>query len=576
MAETCPREAIRTSLAAIDDVSSYIEETFLQAGQRLGRGQAIFQELNHDLAALASGMSGTEIEQASSAVRDIANRLDRLAQALPAETALLGRLRQSAAEAAGQLRTLFKHVQTISIIARSARIEAASLEGDRDNFLAFTRQAHEIAGSVKQLLEACARDQDLLAKAVEAALDRQSDFDQRYRTQLLATGEELIAAYSVMHERRGNSLKLAESAGGSTQKIAQAVARSIVSLQAGDSTRQRLEHIRWGLELAGRERGVTDPESRHDLATLPTLLCRLQSMQLDDAKRELQNDTAAILHALSSILSDATGVIGQGRSLYGDQGDDAVSVLARAKQVLAQASTLIATCERAGTSVDDALLMVEELLGRFRVAVAALLEAVLDITLIGMNASLKAGHLGSRGSAFVVIANELRATADLVAAGAGRLKTALEVIETLALELRALRLEGEPAQLAGLEPAILDAINGVESGNARLGTIVDRLIREGAEFEELMGSVRQLISHLDESTAELSSVAAQLNASSASAQGALPTASDQAAFDDALGRYTMEREREVHRRFLSSFGLVAGAPSQDVDEVEADDGVLLF
>ncbi|MGY4303379.1 outer membrane murein-binding lipoprotein Lpp [Bradyrhizobium sp. USDA 4369] len=576
MAETCPREAIRTSLASIDDVSSHIEETFLQAGQRLGRGHAIFQELNHDLAALANEMSGSEIEQASSAVRDIASRLDRLAQALPAETALLGRLRQSAAEAAGQLKTLFKHVQTISIIARSARIEAASLEGDRDNFLVFTRQAHEIAGSVKQSLDACARDQDLLAKAVEAALDRQSDFDQRYRTQLLATGEELIVAYSAMHEQRSNSLKLAESAGGSTQKIAQAVARSIVSLQAGDSTRQRLEHVSWGLEFADREIGVTDPESCQDLATLPAFLCRLQSMQLDDAKRELQNDTGAILHALSSIVSDAIGVIGQGRSLYGDQGDYAVSFLARTKQVLAQASTLIATCERAGTSVDDALLMVEELLGRFRVAVAALLEAVLDITLIGMNASLKAGHLGSKGRAFVVIANELKATADVVAAGAGRLKTALEVIESLALELRALRLGGEPAQLAGLEPAILDAIHGVEAGHARLGTLVERLISEGAEFEELMGSVRQLIAHLNESTTALSGVAAQLKATGVGAQGALPTVSDRTGFDDAFGRYTMEREREVHRMFLSGFGLVASAPSQDVDELEADDGVLLF
>ena len=67
----------------------------------------------------------------------------------------------------------------------------------------------------------------------------------------------------------------------------------------------------------------------------------------------------------------------------------------------------------------------EDTLAKFRHAISGLSEAVVDITLIGMNASLKAGHLGSKGNAFVVIANELKATADQVSAGAARLKPAL-------------------------------------------------------------------------------------------------------------------------------------------------------
>jgi hypothetical protein len=121
--------------------------------------------------------------------------------------------------------------------------------------------------------------------------------------------------------------------------------------------------------------------------------------------RELDHDIGQIMRALSAILSDASGVIGQGRSLYGEAGDDTASFLARIKETLAQASRLIGTCESAGKSVDDALTVVEETLGKFREAIAGLSEAVVDITLIGMNASLKAGYLGNKGNAFVVIAN---------------------------------------------------------------------------------------------------------------------------------------------------------------------------
>src|SRR5262249_24860850 len=154
------------------------------------------------------------------------------------------------------------------------------LSHDRENFLAFTQEAHEIAQTVKQSLEGCARDQGLLAKAVDAALNRQKDFDQRYRTQLLATAGDLISAYSGMQERRSKSLQLTDLAGSSTQKIAEAVGHSIVSLQAGDSTRQRLEHVCYGLELAGGEAPSVVPEQGETDAARSGLLFRLQGTQL--------------------------------------------------------------------------------------------------------------------------------------------------------------------------------------------------------------------------------------------------------------------------------------------------------
>ena len=279
----------------------------------------------------------------------------------------------------------------------------------------------------------------------------------------------------------------------------------------------------------------------------------------------------------AAILRDAGSVVGHGRSVFGGDDGGSSSFLTRIKQTLAHASTRIATCEGAGRSVDEALAIVEDTLTKFRQAIAGLAEATVDITLIGMNAGLKASHLGSRGSAFVVIANELKATADQVSAGAARLRPVLDGIERSAAELKELRVQGDPTQLAQLEPQILQALREVEAGNERLGRLMSRLVDEGAEFEGLMNSAQGLMSALGEGSAALPAVAARLEAASAGAQKPRPQAQDEAVLDELFTRYTMERERDVHREFLQTLGLTSVATARRIEAVEAaDDGIELF
>src|SRR5215475_4177511 len=229
-------ESISSAIAGIENV-------FAKAGNQLGRDHALFMELNQALTALSGELSGAQFGHASEAMHDIADRLNSLAEALPAESALLASLGKAATGASELLKPLFKHIQMISIIARSARIEAASLAEDRENFLAFTGEAFELAKAVQASLEGCARDQDLLAKAVDVALGRQKDFDLRYRDKLSSAGGDLVSAYSGLQDQRSKSAHLASLAGHSTKKVAETVGRAIISLQAGDATRQRLEHV---------------------------------------------------------------------------------------------------------------------------------------------------------------------------------------------------------------------------------------------------------------------------------------------------------------------------------------------
>ncbi|MCJ9736157.1 chemotaxis protein, partial [Bradyrhizobium sp. PRIMUS42] len=289
-----PADTLAEASAAIEDVSSRIEDVFARVGHELGRGHLIFKELNQGLAMLSGELSGAEIEGAATALQEIAARLSELAQALPAESALLETIGKSTAEASSLLKPLFKHIQMITIIARSARIEAASLDGDREGFLAFTQEAYDLGRAVQRSIEGCARDQQRLSEAVATASSRQKEFESRYRAQLMSESAELGAAYSGLRDQRSKSSHLADRASCSTRKIAEAVGSAIISLQAGDSTRQRLEHVSHGLKLASESASSLVPEpvpGDHGMRAI----CQLQAAQLRDAQREFGGDVGQIV-----------------------------------------------------------------------------------------------------------------------------------------------------------------------------------------------------------------------------------------------------------------------------------------
>jgi hypothetical protein len=575
MAADALEDTVTAAVASIEGVASHIETAFSQVGGHLGRGHTIFLELNDGLASLSQEFSGAGIEGASAELRDIALKLNRLAEALPFESALLGGIGENAAQASSLLKVLVKHIQMITIVARSARIEAASFDGDQGHFLDFTQEAFELAKTVQISIKGCTHDQELLSEAIETALRKQKEFENRHRAQLLSVSADLTSACSSILEQRDKGVRLADLTTVSTKKIAEAVGTSIVSLQVGDSTRQRLEHICHGLRVAaGSEASLVPAMTNIDHAA--PLICQLQAGQLKDAVVEFDNDIGQIGHSLNTLFRDATGVVGHGRSLYVSQ-DGTTSFLAVMKQTLAQAAGLIGTCESARKTVDEALSVLEGTLGKFRHAISELSETVVDIILIGMNASLKAGHLGTRGSAFVVIANELKATADRISDGAGLLKPVLDSIERSAAELRKLRVDEDPSKLAALEPSVLHAIQEIEAGNDRLGQLIELLGREGAEFESSMTAAQAVLTALGEASARLPSVATRLEAVGARTElmSSIHSREVEQLFDELAAQYTMESERDVHARFSQRCGLTYTVAAHRSEQDQSDD-VLFF
>jgi capsid protein len=94
-------------------------------------------------------------------------------------------------------------------------------------------------------------------------------------------------------------------------------------------------------------------------------------------------------------------------------------------------------------------------------------------------------------------------------------------------------------------------------------------------FDELLDLARGRITALGEAAASLPSLAADIAAQESIPAAPALTAADCTMLDELFARYTMERERDVHRDVLQRFGFGSAVPVS-TPAVEEDDGILLF
>ena len=355
------------------------------------------------------------------------------------------------------------------------------------------------------------------------------------------------------------------------------VGGAIVSLQAGDSARQRLEHICRGLRMVKvTEVGIVPGGSDEieGLAAAVPLISILQAAQLKDTVSRFDADIAGIGRTLTVLSVDSTKIVGHGRALFGEQ-DDMTSVLALMRQRLAQATVLISACGNAKKSVDASISILEDMLGKFRAAISVLGETVVDIILIGMNAGLKAGQLGAQGRAFVVIANELKATADHISVGARQLQPVLDKMAQSADSLKGLRMEEDSLHVADTENLITGAIREIEVGNGQLSQLMSHLTRESLQFEGLMTSAKAMMSALGEKSAALPGVAARLENIDRNILSSIDALRVGKLFEELYMQYTMEIEREVHLKHSDRFGIIRKPSMSGPQEVNSEE-VLFF
>ena len=572
--------ALSRLIQALEGTAREIDVTFARAGSQLGEGLALFEGLKERLTTLSSELSGPEIAQAGSTLSGLAGELRGINDGLRDETGVLQDLALLSKDASQALERLLEHMRLITILARSARIEAVSVQAAGRDFGDFTSEIVSLTTEAQRTIQNCARDHDHLSALLGSALEAQRDFEGRYGQALSALAGKLEQTLVEVTGRQQRSVALTSDAATHSGKIAMAAGGAIIALQSGDSIRQQLEHAIKALRLLGAVAAGTglgaDLDADARTAT-DIVLRRLEAAQLRESAQTLAQDADSIEAALALLAGDTSGLLDLVRSLYQGDGGRSGSFLADLEADLAEASDLLAKCDRARAGVDRVTATLSNVLETCQETVAALAGTVSSIVLIGMNAGLRAARIGTGGRSLVVIAQELKFAADQVATDAAQLTpTFARMQETSGGLKTGGRLDA--AHFAALNDAMGTSLSALRQTGDRLATTLDHLTREGGGFASVVAQARLSFSNAGAMSDLIASGAAELDRPVADA--AMPEDPGGAVAGlierHVWPNYTMVGERTVHQAIVGALlpaqaGTSSAVVVSNPAEAEVDD-----
>ena len=541
----------RTVLPVIAEGTAAIESAFLSAGQGLSSGLAAFRSLTDGLAALGAEFDGGSTASAALSLGRMSRRLRRIAERLPAEGLELGELLDGNRGLRRKFDDLVGDMRMMVIVSRSARLEAVVSDEQRVSLEAFSRTIDDQIGDVQRRIDRFAADHGQLTALLERDARAHLAFDERFRDRLVALAAALDEALAEIGERRDAGLAFTGDAAAKARGIAQSAGLALVSLQVGDNTRQRLEHVTHALERAD----ALLAGGGGDAATAATadLLCRLQAAQLRDSVATFAGEASCILDTFALLGREAGGLAAAGRTTYGHADAGAGSFMAAFRARFADAMDIVAACEANRTAVEHAIGELRHMLEALGATLTTLDAASEGLVIVAMNVGLKAARLGSRGRGLVTVAGELKRLASEISLHAVSLLSTFQTVHRHADHFGPGM--GDPPEtapsLAAEATAVLDAL---ALGDARIAEVLAAVDRTARDFDATVGSAARAFEEAVAETGRLTAVADHIGRRTgpADANDAARASAVQAVDALLLPLYSMAQERDIHAAVVGS------------------------
>lgn len=536
------------SLAAPRDA---IDGAFVSAGEKLGECDSILARLTATFEALPAELDNPELAAATDRLATVGRRARAISEALATEQADVARLVQVVASAGHPIDELRRQVKMMSIVAINARVTAAGIVNDTDDFNVFTTDIAKLSDSAASTIAEFARTYQALGAVVREAADARGAFESTHRSTLSALAHELETGLAEVTAHRQRSIALSADTGRISRDIQGRVATAVIALQVGDATRQRVEHV----EAALRDLAEADP-------TVVPPVAELQRLQLASTRESLVTEMSSGEAALSELARDATSALAQVRDTHGAGGTSGLGALQAALQkavvVLRDYETEREKLDRVANAVADT---VRVLLGH----VEAVQEVEYEMRLVSLNAAVKCAQLGPRGRALDVISSQLRSLTGETVVSAHEAVERLNEAAAVAAAFTAATASDAATRVGAMEQEAASALDLLETIAARVAAALRDLDQRGPVIARRLTEALSDFSEHDSISEALSDVEIALTA----------LAGDGTASPDFLAqlqqRYTMDIERRIHAAFT-------GAPPAEVEAPAAEDSIddLLF
>ncbi|MDC9823106.1 hypothetical protein PRN20_05120 [Devosia sp. ZB163] len=396
-----------------------IDGAFVAVGNHLSECASVLLRVTDTFEALPNDLGGEDLAEATSRLSIVGSRAGEISVALGSERDDLQGLVSALRRAAHPIAELRKTVKMMGIVAINARVVAASVVTELEDFGVFTTDIAELSGGAATTIQRFSRTYEALTTVVGEAAEARGNFEAAHRDTLAALATELERNLAEVTEQRLESVRSSAATGQMSRAITDKVATTVMALQVGDATRQRVEHVEAALQdvsalilprVAGEGDhaehggGGVDPAVQAPDLTAPVV--ELQRRQLAAARESLVDEMASGADALTRLSHDVQAVLDHARAVYGSAENR--SALSELHSAVRRAVVVLRDCEREREKLDRVAAAVSETVGVLLNHVEAVQEIEYKMRLVSLNAAVKCAQLGPRGRALDVIAQQLR------------------------------------------------------------------------------------------------------------------------------------------------------------------------
>ncbi len=467
--------ALADDLRAFDIGTVSGEGFCLSLGEGLSQAHDEFQLLTKSFRAVETVFTGPELETLSVAIGDVRQSVAGLTGGLDGECEAIDALVKVSTTLGTRFELIRRSVRTIAALATNSRVEAASVDSRVGEVSGFAQELVNLAAQAQKAIDGCCREQRTLAGILRASRKTLFEFKHLHATDLSMVERDLVDVGTALIDHRDHIGAAAAALAQRANDIASAIGTIVMALQIGDSTRQRVEHAVDVLaEIPAR---ISDPG---EAAAATALACRLAIRQLAGAREDLSAASGQIANSLRRLASEADEIVAMAGNVSRKEGDS-LSFIETVRTRLGVALDLSQRSGSARSEVDSAVAEMTRSTGTLDAQMQELSELTLAMTMIGINAILKAKRVGTAGLGLGVIADQLRCAADTVVVEVNEVKpmlgTAIAQTRTLAGTLAGRR--GDEMDRRGAR--VGETLATFASCDAEIGRSIATLMRSGSK-----------------------------------------------------------------------------------------------
>jgi len=563
-------------------------------------------------------MSGKEITEATEGLRQIITQVKELDSGSKQGTEALKVILSRIEEMHRPLIGFAKIVRNLRVLCSFIKIESARLVSADTGFTTLSEDVGKLAAKIESKSADLFEQSKQLSSRVRENLDRIDQFETSRHGQALHILDGTGHCINSLTEKHQLSSVAVQDVHARWGRISRDIGEVVSSLQFHDITRQRIEHVKEAFaEIMER---LTDLKTRRRVRSLKAdrfpdrgdtgsgvslrvdvirgavSLCEVQRAQLENAGSEAVSAVERIIGGLGDIGRQVGEMCEETRKLVNEADASGSSFLSSLERGFSLIARSLAEYDHINDQLSETIDHAAQTIGAMSTFINDIEKIGIEIRMIALNACIRAAHVGEHGAALGVLANtiqdlsvETTHNADAISAG---LKMVIASADELTARLRRRRdaSDGGREHLEGDIDRMISPLHRIDESTVVLLTQMSEQGRALSEdIAKTSGGIevhRQFDREIRQLNADLEEMVTRMRAF-------LPADSHQEKTTDweqLEDRYTMNREREVHRLVMGGAAAVPpvdimdtpiGAPPGEVNQVgdgkeDLGDNVELF